>query len=106
MNKFGARRTAYGGRTYDSKLEATCAKVLDTLRHANNPADRVVWVAEQIPFTFPWGTVHRIDFIVGKADGSVCFIECKGYDTRLGQEKRKALEYYLGHQVTVWKGGS
>ena len=102
--KYNARRTTYGGRTYDSKLEARFAQILDIARLAENPADRVVWVAEQVPFYFPWGTYHELDFIIGKKSGDVCFVEVKGQDVPLGREKRRILEYFLGHAITVWRG--
>jgi len=102
--KYNARRTTYGGRTYDSKLEARFAQILDIARRAEDPHQRVVWVAEQVPFTFPPGSRHRLDFIVGKADGSVCFVEVKGKETPLGLRNRRDLEYYLGHPITVWRG--
>ena len=103
-SKYHARRTEYGGVVYDSKLEARYAQILDIARMAKNPADRVVWVARQVPFYFPWGTYHKLDFIIGKASGVVCFVEVKGADVPLGREKRRILEYYLGHKITVWRG--
>uniref|UniRef100_A0A6M3M2H9 VRR-NUC domain-containing protein n=1 Tax=viral metagenome TaxID=1070528 RepID=A0A6M3M2H9_9ZZZZ len=103
-SKYHAVRTSYGGRLYDSKLEARFAQILDIARCAEDPAQRVVWVAEKVKFTFPWGDSHKPDFIVGKADGSVCFIEVKGYKTRDGEKNRRILEYFLGHAITVWRG--
>ena len=103
-SKYHAVRTSYGGRLYDSKLEARFAQILDIARCAEDPAQRVVWVAEKVPFCFPWGTYHELDFIIGKKSGDVCFVEVKGRDVPLGREKRGILEYFLGHAITVWRG--
>ena len=104
MSKYGARRTEYDGVMYDSKLEAEYARLLHIAVYAVDPSDRVDWVARQVPFFFPWGNSHRLDFIIGKGDGSVCLVEVKGYDTPLGKERRRVLEYFLGHKITVWNG--
>jgi len=103
MSKYRASRTLYAGIWYDSKLEARAAQLLDTMRHAENPAERVEWVARQVCFTAPWGSRHYLDFIAGKADGSICFIEVKGRDVEPGKEKRKWLQWFLRERITVWR---
>jgi hypothetical protein len=49
-NKYGAIKTTYNGRTYDSKLEASVSQMLDTLRSATNASERVIHVQYQVPY--------------------------------------------------------
>lgn len=59
-NKYGAKKTKRGGRTYDSKAEAQTA---DLLRLRQKAGEVAFWL-EQVPLRLEGGTVYRLDFLV------------------------------------------
>lgn len=83
-NKYGAKRTQYNGVWYASKLEAKHAALLDLRVMAG---DIKSW-RRQVPVIVNWpGTEDmvlrcRVDFEITHNDGSVTFLECKGYKVR------------------------
>ena len=46
----------------------------------------------QTAFHLPGGVKHRLDFVEYWADGTVHFVEIKGFHTPLGKLKRKQVE--------------
>ena len=87
-HKFGAKRTELDGIKFASKKEARAYQNLDLRKKAGD----VLFFLRQVPFHLPGGTKHVIDFVTFNADGSVHFIEVKGYDTPMGKMKRKMVE--------------
>ena len=87
-HKFGAIRTELDGIKFASKKEARAYQNLDLRKKAGD----VLFFLRQVPFHLPGGTKHVIDFVTFNADGSVHFIEVKGYDTPMGKMKRKMVE--------------
>jgi len=103
-NKYGAKKTVYNGRTYDSKKEAEYSETLDRLKKAVNPADRVVDIEYQPAFTLQEaftdknGNKHRAltykaDFRVTYGDGRVEIVDVKGMKTEVYKIKKKLLLY-------------
>lgn len=72
-NKFNAVRTGH----YDSKAEARYAEGLRLQKLAGTIAD---WL-EQVPVRLSDGITYRIDFAIIERDGSVRFVEVKGFET-------------------------
>lgn len=58
-SKYGAKKTAAYGRTYDSKSEKAYS---DRLRTAQR-AGKLAFFLEQVPLRLAGGTVFRIDFV-------------------------------------------
>jgi hypothetical protein len=81
-NKYGAKRTEYNGRTFDSKKEAAYAQQLDLCRKAANPSDRVTGVEYQIPMVLEVNGKkigkYVLDFRVTYADKRVEHVDVKG----------------------------
>jgi hypothetical protein len=81
-NKYGAKKTEYNGRTFDSKKEAQYAAQLDMLRNAANPADRVTGVQYQVPMPLAVDGKqigkYILDFEVTYADGRREHVDVKG----------------------------
>lgn len=81
-NKYGAKKTEYNGRTFDSKKEAEYAEQLDLLRKAAGESDKVVDVEYQVPYKLEvQGSVigkYILDFKVTYADGRVEHVDVKG----------------------------
>lgn len=78
-NKFGAKRTEYNGRTYDSKKEAARAAELDRLRKAGEikkieyqPRYDIIVNDKKIAY-------YKADFRITYADGRIVVEDVKGY---------------------------
>ena len=88
-NKYGAKKTEYGGATYDSKTEAAHARRLDLLKQAG----QIRWWLRQVPVMIGEPGVdkpYRVDFVVCEADGSVHAEEVKGVETpQFKRQKRQ-----------------
>jgi hypothetical protein len=95
-NKYGAKRQSYGGNHYHSKLEATVAARLDTLRSARVKAERVTEVRRQVavPLMVNGKTVAtwKVDFLVTYGDGREEYVEAKGFETADYRIKRNLFE--------------
>lgn len=96
-NKYGAKRTEYAGRKYDSKFEAGVAQDLDLRLKAGDivavePQYKVeMWCyREDGQPAFKVG--HKVDFRVEHKDGSFELIEAKGVETTDYRWRRKFLE--------------
>lgn len=102
-NKYGAKRTKYNGRTYDSALEARAARRLDLLVtcgelvswdpqvtvviYAKNDVPGLGWFVREKskhPLKMPNESLMRcrLDFRLRHPDGRVTFLEVKGYGVR------------------------
>jgi hypothetical protein len=92
-NKYGAKRTAFNGRHYDSKHEAGIAQEIQLLVRAGE----VVKVEPQQTFALyaKNGTricTHRPDFLLTFKDAHQEVWEAKGYPTPVWQLKLKLFE--------------
>lgn len=99
-NKFGAKRTKRGEKSFPSRLEARCFDVLTQLKSAG----KILFILRQVPIDIPTGT-HRVDFLVYKiiSDGQTeCFfLESKGRDLEAGRIRRELAEIELDCQIHV-----
>jgi hypothetical protein len=91
-SKLGNRKTPYNNILYDSKLEAEYAKLLD-LRLKGQ--DLKSW-DRQIGFPLIVNkkliATYKIDFQVTNNDGSIEYIEVKGYQTKDWRLKWKLVQ--------------
>lgn len=96
-NKYGAKKTEYNGRKYDSKLEARVAQELDLRLKAGeftqiDPQYRIKLYCylpnkEKVDlFTY------ICDFRCHRPDGSFLLVEAKGHPTEVYRTKRKILD--------------
>jgi hypothetical protein len=91
-HKYNAKRTEYGGHTYDSKAEARYAERLDLLRMATDKAVRVANVIRQPRWDLPGGIVYKADFEVTYADGRMEWVDVKGFETPVFRLKMKLMK--------------
>lgn len=91
-NKYGAKRTRYKDRVYDSLREATHARDLDISRSAIRPEFRVVEVQYQVPFPIIIHTKYVADFMVKFADGHTEIQDAKGFKTALYKTKKRLMK--------------
>lgn len=93
-NKYGAKKTVWNGRKYDSKLEAGVAQEVEVLRKAGE----VVSVEPQRTFVLHGkngGKIcsHRVDFLLTFKDGHQEVWEAKGFvANQVWPMKRKLFE--------------
>lgn len=93
FNKYGAKKTEYNGRKYDSKAEAGLAREIDLMIRAGE----VQKVQPQQTFVL-YGKnghricTHRVDFLLTMKDGTQQVFEQKGFSTREWVIKWKLFE--------------
>jgi len=66
-------------------------------------AGEVLYFLRQVPLHLPGNVKHVIDFVEFRADGSVHYIEIKGFDTPMGKTKRKLAEGHYPIKIEVLK---
>jgi hypothetical protein len=111
FNKFGAKKQAFKGNIYDSKLEANVAEHYDTMLNAGEFKEVLRQV--KIPLQ-AYGTHifnYFIDFILIHHDGHKEYVEAKGQETDLWKAKWKMLEGKLAleeptSEMTLLKQGN
>ena len=87
-SKFGAILTTYNQIKFQSKKEARYYMDLQARVHAKE----VRYFLRQVPFDLPGGVKYRIDFMEVWADGSIHWIDVKGFRTETYRIKRRQVE--------------
>lgn len=96
-NKYGAKKTEYQGRKYDSKYEAGIAQELDLRLKAGEfvevtPQYKLeMWCYRENGLP-AFKVSHKVDFRAEKPDGSFLLVEAKGVETTDYKWRRKFLE--------------
>lgn len=96
-HKFHAKPTETDGIRFDSKKEARYYLDLKLRQRAGE----VVFFLRQVPFHLPGGTVYRVDFQVFEDDGTVRFIDVKGYETPEFIRAKKQVEALYPVEIEV-----
>ena len=96
-NKYGAKKTVYNGRKYDSKLEARVAQELDLRLKANEFVEVVPQFRVKLYCYLPDGSQlylwdYICDFRCEKPDGSYLLVEAKGMRTGRFRDNLKLLD--------------
>lgn len=112
-NKYGAKRTEFNGKVFDSKFEAGVAQELELRKKAGDIADYETQYKVEVWAHRPDGTPafkvsHKVDFRVHLNDGSFELLEAKGVETTDYKWRRRFLEdiwlpEHLDHTYTVVK---
>lgn len=112
-NKYGAKRTEFNGKKYDSKFEASVAQELELRKKAGDIKDyetqfKVEMWAYDANGKPAMKVTHKVDFRVHLNDGSYELLEAKGVETSDYKMRRKWLETFwlpfnLDHTYTVVK---
>ena len=80
-SKFGAVKTVYQGRTYDSKFEASVARDLDALLATGEIISIVPQRTFYLEVNGKLVGTHKVDFFVTLASGRQKIVEAKGRST-------------------------
>jgi|SRR3990167_6773050 len=113
QNKFGAKKTEFGGYRYDSKFEAGVAQELELRVKAKDikAYDRQfkveIWAYDQNSKK-AMKVSHKVDFRIHHLDGSFELLEAKGVETSDYKMRRRWLETFWlpfnpDHTYTVVK---
>lgn len=97
-NKYGAKRTEFNGKKYDSKYEASVAQELDLRLRAGDiisvePQFKIEAWACRSDGSKAFLVKHKVDFRIQLKDGSYELIEAKGAETDDYRWRRKFLEH-------------
>lgn len=98
-NKYGAKKTEYNNRKFDSKHEAAVAHDLEMEKRAGLIADydcqyKVYMHAYSKCGTYKLEKTHKIDFRIHNLDGSYTLLEAKGAETADYKDRRRWLETF------------
>src|SRR6185369_10872889 len=96
-SKFGAKRTDFNGRKYDSKFEAKVAQELELRKQAGEFVNIEPQYRVKLFVYLPDGSkadlfTYVCDFRCERPDGSYLLVEAKGYLTDAYRTKRKILD--------------
>ena len=97
FNKFGAKRTEFNGKSYDSKFEASLAQDLEMRKQAKDIKDydtqyRIEATAYRKNGLPAFTVRHKVDFRIHHNDGSYELMEAKGVETADYKHRRRFLE--------------
>lgn len=96
-HKFSAERTEIDGIKFASKKEANYyAQLLVRQR-----IGEVVFFLRQVPFHLPGGTKYVVDFQEFLADGTVRFLDVKGFQTKEFIRAKKQVEALYPVQIEL-----
>jgi len=98
-HKFNAKPVKDDGFHYASKLEHRYKQKLDLLQKAGE----VLFYLAQVPIRLPGGVKYVIDYQVFYKDGTVDFVDVKGYDTQNSKIKRSIVESIYPLTINVVK---
>ncbi len=96
-HKFSAERTELDGIKFPSKKEKNYyAQLLVRQR-----IGEVVFFLRQVPFHLPGGTKYVVDFQEFMADGTVRFVDVKGFQTKEFIRAKKQVEAMYPVQIEL-----
>lgn len=103
MNRLGnvARKTEYNGKTYHSAFEAEYAQYLDILLKAKQIKSWRGQIRMPLDVNKHHICNYIVDFEVTNNDGSITYIEVKGYETDVWRMKWKLFEALYGDKFTL-----
>lgn len=100
-SKYGAKKTEFNGKKFDSKFEATIAQELELRKKAGEILDYdCQFKIECMPYNIHGDPVpkckvsHKVDFRVHNLDGTFTLLEAKGFVTADYKMRAKWLEYF------------
>jgi len=98
-HKYSAISVEFDGIKFASKKEGRYYNELKL----RVKAGEVIFFLRQTSFHLPGGTTYRVDFQEFHADGTVHFVEIKGYETKDWIMKKKLVEALYPIKIEVVK---
>jgi len=87
-HKFNAKPTESDGIRFDSQKEAKYYRELLLRQRARE----IIFFLRQVPLHLPGNTKYVVDFVEFRADGTVHFVDIKGYETENFKLKKRQVE--------------
>lgn len=87
-HKYNAQPVLHDGIRFDSKKEG---RYYETLKTAQAKGD-VIFFLRQVPLHLPGGDKYVVDFVEFREDGTVHFVDVKGFRTAVYKSKKKRVE--------------
>lgn len=102
-NKYGARKTAFNGKNFDSKWEATVAMSLENRKTAGDIKDydcqyRIEAWCYNSRGQKMFKVRHKVDFRVHHNDDTYELLEAKGVETTDYKWRRKFVDVFISEQ--------
>jgi hypothetical protein len=98
-HKYGAQSIEHDGIKFSSKLEG---RYYQQLKMRQSSGD-VLFFLRQVPIHLAGGTKYVCDFEVFLSDGTVEFVDVKGFETELFKLKRKQVEASYPFEIKIIK---
>lgn len=98
-HKFNAKPVNDDGFHFASKAEHRYYSELQLLQKAGE----VIFFLRQVPFHLPGGVKYVTDFQIFYADGTISFVDVKGFETSEFKMKRKLVESIYPITIEVVK---
>jgi hypothetical protein len=96
-HKYKAKPTKVDGIRFDSSKEARFFSTLKLLKRSGE----VLFFLRQVPIHLPGKTKLVIDFVVFYADGTVEFIDVKGFETEVFKLKKRQVEELYPFKLVI-----
>lgn len=96
-NKYNAKRTEVDGIKFHSKKESEYYQKLVLAKKAGE----LLHFEMQVPFEICQGRKYLLDFMERWKDGSMRYIDTKGFDTPVSKLKRAVVEEKYGIKIEV-----
>ena len=87
-HKFSAKPTTVDNIRFQSKKESEYYKKLKILQNTGD----IIFFLRQIPLDLPGNVKYRVDFLEFHKDGTVHFVDVKGFKTQEYLLKKKIVE--------------
>ena len=87
-SKYNAKRTVVDGINFPSRLEASYFCALKLWQQQGS----VKYFLRQVPLWLPGNVRYVVDFVVFHADGTVHYVECKGFMNAMAKLKIRQAE--------------
>ena len=87
-HKFKAKQTEIDGIKFPSKKQANYYQELKLRQKTGD----IIFFLREVPFHLPGGVTYRCDFVIFNPEGSVSFIDVKGFRTKEYVIKKKQVE--------------
>ena len=96
-HKFNAIQTICDGISFPSKKQA---KYYQDLK-LRKVAGEITFFLREVPFDLPGNTKYRVDFQEFHSDGTVHFVDVKGYETKDFIMKKKMVESLYPVEIEI-----
>ena len=98
-SKYNAKITEVDGIKFPSLLEANYYSKLKVQQRVGE----VLYFLMQVPFKLPGNITYRVDFQIFHLDGSVEYVDTKGYLTQVSANKIKQVEALYPIKINIVK---